>query len=266
MKKDNKKIDEEEYKLFGSRRETDNLTASLLVENKVFLSDLEKIRAGFLIPSHLKSCTDTYIGYLASEKCCNDDMFGGVYVNELLDEEKRNRFKKAIMDILEKYELGMNFFTWVQWLILYRETPTGSVGLDFNFFKRLKDSLVELFRLPKNTQEKRVILEHYRGIFHLPNTGRIPKEHTKDYKYFISVLNRKKPKVRKPRVNHSVDFAVLDQHKKTVSIDGKNIKNTYEVLVASLTEESSAEEDYRKIKTLRKRKERLIKQINKVKN
>jgi hypothetical protein len=59
---------------------------------------------------------------------------------------------------------------------------------------------------------------------------------------------------------------VLDKHKKIVSIDGEDVKNTYEVLVSVLTDETSAEEDYKKINTLRKRKERIVKQVNKVKN
>ena len=58
----------------------------------------------------------------------------------------------------------------------------------------------------------------------------------------------------------------LDKHKKIVSIDGESVKNTYEVLVSVLTDEASAEEDYKKMNTLRKRKERIIKQVNKVKN
>jgi hypothetical protein len=244
----------------------DNHRAMLLVLNSYFLSDIEKIRSTFPIPTHLTSSTDAHIGRLLLLDRNNDDLFSGRFTHELLNEENRSRLRKAIMEILEEYELGMNFFTWVQWFILYGEVQTEVIDPDFNFYKRLRESPIELFRLPKTTAQKNKIKRWFRIVHRFPVTGRIPKEHADYYNYFVSVLDRKKPNSRRPRVDHSIDFAVLNQHKKTVSIDGEDVKNTYEVLVSTLTEEASAEEDYKKINTLKKRKERLIRQINKVKS
>lgn len=241
----------------------DNHKAMLLVLNSNFLSDIENIRNTFPIPKHLTPTTDAHIGRLLLLDRNNDDLFSGRFTHELLNEENRNRLRKVIMKILKEYELGMNFFTWIQWFILYGEVQTEAIDPDFNFYKRLRESPVELFRLPKTTAQKNEIKRWFRILHRFPVTGRIPKEHADYYNYFVSVLDRKKPNTRRPKIDHMEDALVS----KLLP------ENTYEKIILQLDDNLSTEEllllgkeDFRRNQTMRQRQSRLKKKINKVKN
>lgn len=270
----------DEYRLFGSRKETDNLTAKLLTSSKNFQADLKKIRDDFLIPYHLTPSTDTYIVHLLSDDRIYDDLFDSGYVHGLLDEKNRKRFRKAIINVLEKYELGMSFFTWVQWILLYREPLPEGIVLDKNLFKRMREGVVENiaepFRIARNTQEKKMILSWYRDLMKLPATGRIQKGKSKHYNHFLELLSRKKSKIRKPRVDHTNDFYVnsqhgtirLDEDGEPIIEDGKVARNTYRAIFTDLSYDEAntptPEQDFKGAQTFRKRNERLKKRINKL--
>lgn len=250
-------------KVIDSSQTIDNYKAILLVLNSYFLNDIEKIRNTFPIPTHLTPSTDAHIGRLLLLDRNNDDIFSGRFTHELLNEENRSRLRKVIMKILNEYELGMNFFTWVQWFILYGETQMEAIEPDFNFYKRLRESPVELFRLPKTTAQKNEIKRWFRMIHKFPATGRIPKEHADYYNYFVSVLDRKKQNTRRPKIDHKEDVFVS----KLLS------ENTYEKIILQLDDNLSIEEllsigkdDFKRNQTMRQRQLRLNKKINKVKN
>jgi hypothetical protein len=172
-----------------SQNAIDNNRVILLNADPEFISDIETIRNKFHIPTHLEPTSDAHIGRLLLHNYKdNDDLFSGVFTHELLNNENRDRLRKAIMDMVKKYKLGMNFFTWIQWFILYGEPTTDPIDPDFNFYKRLRTSPEELFRLPKTTAQKKEIKEWFRAVHKFPSTGRIPKEHTDYYNYFVSML------------------------------------------------------------------------------
>ncbi len=257
-----------ENNFFGSDIDTNNFIAKLLSVSSSFIFDIEKIRKDFMVPESLESFSDiTMDGYrdIASN---SDKLFKTSFTNEFLNKEDRTRFNEVVYNIIKKYQLGINFFSWVQWLILYRKPYYFDIEPDNNFFSRMKDSIgiEEVFRIPKNTRDKNLLLKHYRKIFNLPQTGRIPKEHSRDYAYFRSVLNRKKVSFRKPKVDHSTDIDVINKHGKNIVIEGKNVKNTYIQLVTEFYPEAPFDEDTKRSQNLRKKKERILKQIKKLKN
>lgn len=257
-----------EYRLIGSRRAADNHLASKLLVSKEFQDDLENTRKHFLIPIHLTE-SDLYIRYITSDDHVYDDLFGNRYTHDILNEENRLQFKKAIIDILEKYKLGINFFTWVQWLLLYREVLPDGIVPDRNLLKRIGErfsNIGEIFRMSWNTQEKKMFLFWYREVNELPVTGRIPKDKIDDYDYFKGILNRKKSENRKPRGDHSNDSKVYEMHGTTSLLGLEQVKNTYLRLAVLLSddEEATAEQDLKGAQTMRKRNERLKKQINKL--
>lgn len=253
---------------FGNAIETNNHIAKLLLVDNDFILDIGKVRKDFLVPESLESFSDITMDGFRDLASNSDQLFKTSFINDSLNKEDRAKIKKAIYNILKKYQLSIIFFSWVQWLILYRKPYYFDIEPDNNFFHRMKDSigLEELFRIPKNTRDKKLLLEYYRELFKLPKTGRIPKEHSKDYAYFRSILNRKKVSFRKPKVDHSIDVDVINKHGKKILIEGKNVKNTYMQLVTEFYPEAPFDEDIKRSQNLRKKKERVLKQIKKLKN
>lgn len=248
-----------------SQNAIDNNRVILLNADPEFISDIETIRNKFHIPTHLEPTSDAHIGRLLLHNYKdNDDLFSGVFTHELLNNENRDRFRKTIMEIVKKYKLGMNFFTWIQWFILYGEPTDDPIDPDFNFYKRLRTSPEELFRLPKTTAQKKEIKEWFRAVHKFPATGRIPKEHADYYNYFVSILDRKKPNVRRPKVNHKEDITVA----KLLP------KNTYGEIISQLDDSNLSvdeiltlgKEDFKRNQTMRQRQTRLNKHIKKVRN
>lgn len=266
------KISNEEYTLFGSRRAINNHQASVLIASPDFQGDLERVRNGFLIPSHLTPASDTYWGCLLGDDRIYDDLFGCTYAHELLNEQNRERFRKAIIYILKKYELGMNFFTWVQWLLLYREPLPGGVALNQRIFEQFASNAGELFRVPKNSQEIKTILSKVRALLGIQNTGRIIAKYAGSYNGLKKALNKTRLKERRPRVDHEIDLKIFAEHGKIETYynfdtqKNENIKNTYNSLVAKYTPDALEEDDKKTSQRLRKRNERIRKQIKELKS
>ncbi len=257
----------ENYNLIGSREEIDNYTMKLLESDSDFRADLEIIRNDFLIPEHINPGTDMYISAFENENY--DDLFGSVYVNELMNKENRDRFKKAIIKIINKYELGLNFVTYIQALILYREQFFEEIPINSKMFDQIRIDIGELFRAPKNTQEKNMILRWVKKLKGIPDTGRIPNEHKEFIKKLKSYLERKKIKIRKPRIDHSVDFEISKRIGKDIPLPGLEfegpVKNTYTNLSNAFSEDILNDDENKLIQRNQKRQQRLKKQAQKLK-
>jgi hypothetical protein len=268
-----KDTNNDQYKMFGSRKEVDNYKANLLISDEQhFLKDIEQIRQEFNIPIFLKPCMDTYIGYLLGTDRVYDDLFPGGYTHGLLNEKNRELFKEAIVSIIKKYELGMNFLTWVQYFILYKETLPEGVVLNLRLIEQTAKDWEELFRVPKNSQEIKTYLSWFKSSMGISKTGRIPQKYRKYIKTTERIFNKRKLKERKPRVDHSIDYKTIKEHGKNETYENfglgekEQVKITYEYLVAKYLPEAPIEYDKRNAAMLRKRKERLIKQQQKHKS
>lgn len=256
----------DEHKQFGSRRELDEYTAKILCIKEEFQDDLRSIREFFLIPVHLEPYRDAHVSYIIKNIDSYDDIFCGRFTHELLNEENLARFKKAIVWIIKKHNLGMNFYMWVQWYILYREPFPGGVPLNHRFFEQCKKDIGEFFRILKNGQEIKCILSFMRSIIGVSRTGRVTDEYSHGLKSVKVSLNKKRLKIRKPRVNHNIDIEVVKRHGRTELFEGKPVKNTYLTLVAELLSDASEdyikkEDDMLSAQMLGKRKNRLLKRI-----
>lgn len=255
-------------KKYGTRLEVDNQKAMLLTASKNFHNDLDKVRDNFIIPYHLTPSSDAYIGYLLNIHNLYDDLFSGNYTDQLLDEENRRRFKEVIITILKKYELGINFFTWVQWFILYREPLPEGIVLNERIFEQFAKDPAEMFRVPKNSEEIRMIMSQIRLFFGISPRGRIPNEYKKGYKQFYRALNKNILKTKKTPVDHTRDFEVLERQGKNLPLPGLEFEgprvNTVENLTLALNPDNSSEEDRRLLWRMQKRQQRLKKSIRKI--
>ncbi len=255
------------YEMFGHRPEVDMHTAQLLAENPKFQADLQKTRDRFLIPEHLSGHSDMYMSYFSDYKY--DDLFNTAFVT-FLTEENRKAFRKRIVDMLKEYELGMNFFTWVQWFILYREQLPSEIAVNFEIFNQIRRNPTETFRTPKKTQEKKLILSWVRKNLGIPSIGRTPKEHLAFLQKLKKILNKKKPKIRKPRTDHTVDFEIIRRRGKNLPLPGLEFegprKNTIENLATALSADASFDDDRRLLWRKQKNHQRLKKQSQKLKN
>jgi len=265
VKDDNKN---KTYKIFGSRKEADNHTADLLLVDDDFKASLEEARDYFSLPK--LDTSDLSIGYIYGNYNY-DELFNTGFTNFLWD-KNRLYFTKMIFKILYKYNLGLNFFSWVQYLILYQEPDPKGIPSNDRLFNQLRNNPFELHRISQNTQEKKTIINWAREGIGLSKTGRIPKEHKEFFITLNKVLNKSKPLIRKPRIDHFVDFEIKKRHGKILPLPGIEFegprKNTYANLATAFSKNdfSTSEEDRKSIQRIQKNQQRLKKQGQKLKN
>ena len=254
-----------------SRSERDNHQARLLSINTAFLEDIRIARHNFGVPDFMSFSWQVRVGDIYGERKY-DDVFSCPFFDTVLDEENQKRFREEIWYIVKKYDLPRNFFSWVQWFVLYNEPMPLGIPRNLRLFDQILDDLGELARVPRTTEEKNSIIKFFRLRMGLPSTGRVPKEKSKMLKSIRSALDEKTLKYRKPRVDHASDFEVLNSlgRKKLYKNEGLEeeylVKNTYRELAYTLKPEVEEEEVPQTVNAMRKRKERLVKQARKLKS
>ena len=136
-------------------------------------------------------------------------------------------------------------------------------------FDQIRIDIGELFRAPKNTQEKNLIINWHKKLLRISNTGRIPSKYKVFFRKLKFYLNRKKIKISKPRVDHTVDFEISKRVGRNIPLPGfkygEPIKNTYTNLSNAFSEDILNDDENKLIQRNQKRQQRLKKQAQKLK-
>jgi hypothetical protein len=148
-------VTKEANKLLSTRKRFNQENVLLLLKNDLFLNEVKQIQKSLKIPK-LNIEDDLQDGFVDME-----DETINVATSEWLDQQsktKRITLKRHINKLIDRFELPLNFYNWLEAYILYRKSP----------YKPLFNSnyIDDFIRIPKErerigltTQEKEFMLE-----------------------------------------------------------------------------------------------------------
>jgi hypothetical protein len=232
-----------------------------LIEDPEFLARLEQIRQKEGIPKNLNPENDVRVEFVP-----HGDEDVEVVESYFLDYEanakRRADIEKAINALLVEYVLPLNFYDWVQHMLLYRKPPRGTPRYNWELLWQLSKDPTEVERVPLSTAEKKFWLSTFRTRLGL-KVGRMPKKYANAYGQLKALFAKSKNTLRRsPTMD---DTLYLIDLQKRAAKKGAAEKFTYRDAVAELTDLETETEFDREAATLRQRKSRHLRRFQRLK-
>ena len=201
--------------IFGKRAKLNFELWELLKRDTTFVADLRKARQDktMKIPN-LKASLDirsAFVQYGDSEMEVTES-----YYLSSLSPEKKKIINNRIKSILNKYKLPLNFYEFVQYVLLYKKFPKGQPLFNLEFLDQIENNPNEATRLPISTIEKKFIFRLFRmrrGI----KEGRMPKKYAQEFKKLKTMLDSSAKDGRRRMRTIDDALKILDMEKEEVA-------------------------------------------------
>ncbi len=232
---------------FGPRPHLNDERWEVLKGDRNFNRRLEEIRVRERIPI-LSLKDDIWVHWITIDDISGDgtDMSGSHFMDSL-SAARRTRIDSAIRTILYDFALPLNFYDFIQSILLYRSASNGTPRYNWDFLDQLIENPAEARRLPISTAEKKFWLHFFRRHLGISPTGKPKREHAAILKRLKNILESS-PKNRARRMR-TFDTALAASKRGSLTVAVESIP----------FEKATVAGELRLAATLRQQKSRLLK-------